>query len=255
MLDSAEGLIARLQYLGIPMTATEQAVLAAKYGSDIQRAVTTRFDRLERTLSDMEDFLAFHRPLFRVDFYVELNQAVSALSDAAFACSISGLRELNESIRFISVYSSQGSDIAARVGSWFPGTILGEMTDEAQYHDVADHAPATNPAPAMRLASSAFLSLRRIGNLARLIDIVAIATQAICTDDLFDSVSRVMVDVNGYELFNCPRGDGDEMSVPVIPHELGFAAATKKWRRLVRFKERMILAQPLRRSPRFVRPS
>lgn len=60
-LDSPSGLIARLQYLGIPMSPTEQAALVDRYGRELQRVVTTRLDRVQRTLAEMEDFMAFQR--------------------------------------------------------------------------------------------------------------------------------------------------------------------------------------------------
>ena len=62
-LDSPEGLIARLQYLDIPMSATEQIALVNKFGNELQNAVLARFDRVERTLSHMERYLAFQKPL------------------------------------------------------------------------------------------------------------------------------------------------------------------------------------------------
>ncbi len=69
-LDSPEGLIARLQYLDIAMSATEQIALVNKFGNQLQQAVSARFDRVERTLSQMEIFLGFQKPLHRLDIYV-----------------------------------------------------------------------------------------------------------------------------------------------------------------------------------------
>jgi len=66
-LDSPEGLIARLQYLDIPMSATEQVALVNKFGNQLQSAVSSRFDRVERTLSQMERYLDFQKPLYRLD--------------------------------------------------------------------------------------------------------------------------------------------------------------------------------------------
>src|SRR4029077_9759589 len=71
VLDSPEGLIARLQYLDIPMTATEQAALVGKFGNQLQHAVTARFDRVEQTLAQMERFLQFQKPILRFDLYLE----------------------------------------------------------------------------------------------------------------------------------------------------------------------------------------
>jgi hypothetical protein len=63
VLDSPEGLIARLQYLDIPMSATEQAALVGKFGNQLQNAVTARFDRVEQTLAQMDRFLDFQKPI------------------------------------------------------------------------------------------------------------------------------------------------------------------------------------------------
>ena len=41
-LDSPEGLIARLQYLDIPMSATEQIALVNKFGTQLQNAVLAK---------------------------------------------------------------------------------------------------------------------------------------------------------------------------------------------------------------------
>ena len=53
VLDNPEGFVARLQYLGIPMSPTEQAALVSRFGNQLQNAVTARFGRVERTLARM----------------------------------------------------------------------------------------------------------------------------------------------------------------------------------------------------------
>ncbi|HEY4176590.1 MAG TPA: hypothetical protein VGM90_07155 [Kofleriaceae bacterium] len=255
ILDSAEGLIARLQYLSIPMTATEQAALAAKYGADIQRAVATRFDRVDRALEEMEDFLAFQKPIFQIGLYVELREPASGIDGEAFAFAVSGLRQLNESMNFLCVWHEEETRLLASVHSWFPGALFGEdgEEDDTKHHGLVAHADTQNSIGTSRLASFAFLTLNRVGSLARLIDLLALRLEVLCTDSVFAAVARVMVDANGYELFNVAPGDGKLMAVPPIPAETRYDGSVQRWRSLVRFEQRMVLTSPLRRSPRFVR--
>ncbi len=56
------------------MSATEQIALVNKFGTHLQSAVATRFDRVERTLSQMERFLDFQKPLYRLDAFVTLGR-------------------------------------------------------------------------------------------------------------------------------------------------------------------------------------
>ena len=97
-LDSPEGLITRVQYLEIPMSPTEQAALVAKYGSQLQSAVTARFDRVERTLAQMERFLDFQKPLLRLDVYIELTQPETSatIGDEAVRLTIQGLHDISK---------------------------------------------------------------------------------------------------------------------------------------------------------------
>lgn len=255
VLDSAEGLIARLQYLSIPMSATEQVALAAKYGADLQRAVATRFDRVERTLGDMEDFLAFHKPIFQIGFHVELREPARNVDGEAFTFAVGGLRDLNETIHFLSAWRQEEDVLVARTHCWFRGALFGEDgdDDDTKHHGFLAHPNTNNASNASRLASFAFLTLTRVGNLARLIDLLAVRLEVVCTEGIFANVARIMVDANGYELFNVVPGDGKPMAVPPIPIETGYDGSTKRWRSLVRYEQRMVLTSPLRRSPRFVR--
>ena len=98
-LDSPEGLIARLQYLDITMSATEQIALVNKFGSELQNAVLARFDRVERTLSHIERYLAFQKPLHRFDVYVSLKGKYSSvdIGDEAILLKVDGLQNLDKS--------------------------------------------------------------------------------------------------------------------------------------------------------------
>ena len=66
VLDSPEGLIARLQYLEIPMSETEQIALINKFGDQLQDAILARLDGVERTLGQMERFLEYQEPIQRL---------------------------------------------------------------------------------------------------------------------------------------------------------------------------------------------
>ena len=113
ILDSPEGLLVRLQYLDIPMSATEQAALIGKFGNQLQNAVTARFDRVERTLSQMERFLTFQKAILRLDVYIELTQqATSAIiGDEAVLLRIGGLRHYHEN--FLCLCVNQMEDRSA----------------------------------------------------------------------------------------------------------------------------------------------
>ena len=94
-LDSPEGLIARLQYLDIPMSATEQIALVNKFGTQLQSAIATRFDRVERTLSQMEQFLGYQKPLYRLDAFVAIegDHRSSDIGNEGILLKIGGLQD------------------------------------------------------------------------------------------------------------------------------------------------------------------
>jgi hypothetical protein len=50
LLDTPEGLAARYQYLGVPLTEPEQAAFFARWGADLQSLLTDGFGRLEGAL-------------------------------------------------------------------------------------------------------------------------------------------------------------------------------------------------------------
>lgn len=54
-LDSPEGLAIRYQYLSIPLSEAEQASFFSRFGKDLERLVTGRFERLEKKL-DLAEF-------------------------------------------------------------------------------------------------------------------------------------------------------------------------------------------------------
>jgi hypothetical protein len=143
-LDSPEGLIARLQYLEIPMSATEQITLVNKFGTQLQSAVATRFDRVERTLSQMNRFLDFQKPLYRLDAFVAL----------------------------------EGQHSSSDIGNqWRSLTAYCELSLTTGRHRV------------------------------RIADLTTITMTAFVTEGLYPHLRRIMLDANGYELFNCPAAN------------------------------------------------
>ena len=63
----------------------------------------------------------------------------------------------------------------------------------------------------------------------RIADLSTISLTAFVTDGLYPYVRRLIVDANGYELFNCPPGTaGDESSVE-LPDNLVVDANDAKW--------------------------
>src|SRR3954470_2836632 len=87
------------------MTTTEQLALVGKFGSQLQSAITARFDRVERTLAQMERFLDFQKPILRLDLYIELIYAMTScqLGDEAILFRISGLHDLSKVVSCLCV--------------------------------------------------------------------------------------------------------------------------------------------------------
>ena len=54
VLDSPEGLAIRHQYLGIPMSESEQASFFSRFGNELERLVQGRFDSIERKIDSLE---------------------------------------------------------------------------------------------------------------------------------------------------------------------------------------------------------
>ena len=93
-LDSPEGLIARLQYLDIEMSKTDQLALINKFGDELQTVFTSRIDRVDKTLSRMESFLDFQKPLLRSFFLCEIKEASCSddIENEALYIEVEGLR-------------------------------------------------------------------------------------------------------------------------------------------------------------------
>jgi len=76
-LDSAEGLIARVQYLDLPMTPTEQVALVSRYGSRLQSAVTERIDSVSEALERIEFLMDSQAPVRDIDLELYLDRMLT----------------------------------------------------------------------------------------------------------------------------------------------------------------------------------
>lgn len=99
VLDSPEGLLARLQYLAISMSSEEQIALIGKFGDQMRGAILSRFDRVEQILSNMQRFLDFQKPVHRIDVYTSLKGQYNSkdIGTGAVMIEIFGIHGANTS--------------------------------------------------------------------------------------------------------------------------------------------------------------
>ena len=254
VLDSPEGLIARLQYLGIAMSPTEQAALVSKFGRELQRVVTTRLDRVERTLTEMEHFMAFQKPVFRIDVYVQLTEAIASdqLGDEIVILHIIGLRDLSDGFACVCrnepSQPQSASTLVFRLTTWAEGNLLGGQGPATQ------HAPTASSNPKQVQAFGA-LSLLRVGSqYVRLIDLMFLRLEAICTKSIRSRVQKIAIDVNGYELFKCAPDSEAQVVAPTVPPGVDFNPSAYEWVRLIRLAHRDCFFDPPRPSGRLQFP-
>ncbi len=238
-LDSPEGLIARLQYLEIPMSATEQIALVNKFGSQLQSAVLSRFDRVERTLSQMERFLAFQKPLHRLDIYVSLsgNYCSAEIGDEAILLKIDGLQNLGKSSFCLCINHTSHKAASTQLVTW-PHLWLAESMEKA-----ISFVPSFGLTQSLMTAYCE-LSLTTGGHRVRVADLTTIRLTVFITAGLQGLANRIAVDANGYELFNCAIASTNETSSVEIPESITFDAKSKKWMVAISSAERNLLFEP-----------
>ena len=73
------------------------------------------------------------------------------------------------------------------------------------------------------------LSLTTGGHRVRIADLSSITLTAFVTDGLKPIARRLMVDANGYELFNCPVSPATEHSSVELPDNLPIDSSGAKW--------------------------
>ena len=244
-LDSPEGLIARLQYLDIPMSATEQIALVSKFGSQLQNAVLARFDRVERTLSQMERFLAFQKPLHRLDVYVSLKgrHTSAEIGDEAVLFNIAGLQDLGKSSLCLCVNHTGHKAARTNLVGW-AHFWLAEKPDKA-----ISFVPSIAPSQSL-LTAYCELSLTTGGHRVRLADLTVVCLTVHITAGLHPLVERICIDANGYEIFACPTQVAVESASVEIPESVPFDSKCQKWIVGVHDAERNMLFTPPRLSGR-----
>ena len=215
VLDSPEGLIARLQYLDIPMSATEQAALVAKFGNQLQNAVTARFDRVERTLEQMERFLQFQKPLLRLDLYVELIEPATsaAIGDEAIRFFIHGLHDLPKTLSCLLV-NQFGHPMSAHAL-----VVLTHMWNEERPSQILSLSPSSSSSPKL-ITSYNELSLSTVGRRVRIADLTIVGLEVVCTEGIRGKIRQIAVDVNGYQLFCFPADEQGEAIELIWPEGL-----------------------------------
>jgi len=255
VLDSPAGLIARLQYLGITMSPTEQAALVDRYGRELQRVVTTRLDRVQRTLAEMEDFMAFQRPVFRFDVTLEFREDVTSkeLGTAALLLDVRGLRGPVDGVVFLvrnqPEHASAASGLAFRLTTW----VEDHSIMDGASHSVFNHPKRATSDRRSILVPGWFHLLRVGSNHVRLVDLTLVQLEAVCTKALHSKLKRIALDVNGYALFECDAEEGEAMPVPErLPDGLSFDAAASEWASLVKVASRDCLFEPPKQSGRLL---
>lgn len=244
-LDSPEGLITRLQYLDIAMSATEQIALVNKFGNQLQQAVLARFDRVERTLSQMERFLGFQKPVHRLDIYIALkgNFSSAGIGDEAMLLRLDGLQNLGMSSFCLCVNHKGHKGSHSNLVAW-PHFWLGENLDK-----VVSFVPSIGLSPSL-MTGYCELSLTTGGHRVRIADLTVVSLTVYTTSDLHRIVDRVVIDLNGYEFFNCPVAVMDEIASVEIPSSIAFDAKSKTWKVAIAKTERNILFDSPRPSGR-----
>lgn len=89
-LDSPDGFSARFQFLSIAMSEAEQASFFAKWGDDIQSVITTGFQEVHSTLSQLLFLQEATRPLlnFHIQFSLDKEYESSEIGHFRAFCSI-----------------------------------------------------------------------------------------------------------------------------------------------------------------------
>jgi hypothetical protein len=247
VLDSPEGLITRVQYLDISMSPTEQAALVAKFGNQLQNAVTARFDRVEHTLGQMETFLEFQKPLLRLDLYVELIQPETSaiIGDEAIHFRIHGLYDLSD------IFSCL---LVNHIGHPKSGEVLLVLTylwKEGIPSNILSFSPSIGQSLQM-MTSYNELSLTTGGRRVRIADLTIISLEVSCTEGIRGKIKQIAVDANGYQLFSCPADSQSEVTSLKWPEGLPYNAADRRWVNLVKKQDRNLLFSPPSLSGRFL---
>lgn len=242
-LDQPEGLLARLKYLNIPMTADEQASLLSKYGQQLQNAVVSRFDRLDRTLANMERFLDWQKPINRIDIYIALNKPLTAaeIANEAACVKITGLQLVNKDSYFLLRPAAEQTSPTGLV--WLPS-----MWSETRLLLLNFNPTLSNPS----ILGAFYEIALDIGGIRNTLSQIAdLAVSAFCTPLLRERIFKIVVDINGYEIADYPASSRLPPDNVVWANEIGEDIRNKPWVRLLDTQARNFHFRPPERSARF----
>jgi hypothetical protein len=238
-LDSPEGLIARLQYFDIPMSATEQRALVNKFGTQLQSAVATRFDRVERTLSQMERFLGFQKPLYRLDAFVALEgqHRSSDIGNQGVLLKIGGLQDLGKTATCLLWNLPKHPNSATHL------VTFAQLWLDDNTKTITPFMPSLGLTPSLMTAYCE-LSLTTGGHRVRIADLTKVTITAYVTEGLYPYLRRIVLDANGYELFDCPAATAADESPVELPDGLKIEVDGVKWYKVADDVQRELMFTP-----------
>ena len=187
----------------------------------------------------MERFLAFQKPLHRLDIYVSLKgeHCSAEIGDEAILLKIDGLQDLGKSIFSLCLNHTSHKAAGSRL-VMLPHLWLSEKVDK-----VISFPPSLGLSKSIMTAYCE-LSLTTGGHRVRIADLTIIHLTVYMTSGLLGLVNRIVVDANGYKLFNCPVADTTEASSIEIPKSIAFDSESKKWVEAVSGADRNLMFEP-----------
>lgn len=223
------------------MSATEQIALVNKFGTQLQSAIATRFDRVERTLSQMEQFLGYQKPLYRLDAFVAIegDHRSSDIGNEGILLKIGGLQDLGKMANCLlwnlPSHPNSSTQLVTFAQFW-----LDEDTNK-----ILPFMPSLGLTRSIMTAYCE-LSLTTGGHRVRLADLTSVTMTAYVTAGLYPFLRRIVLDANGYELFNCPAATAAEESPVELPVGVKFKTEGLRWYKVVNDVPReFIFAPPL----------
>lgn len=195
VLDQPEGLIPRLQFLGIPMSATEQLGLIDKFGNQLQNAVLSRFDRVEKSLRLVENFLTYQKPVTRIDHYISIIEdwVSTDMANEQALVIVEGMPFPDSKI-FFDLSNVQDHDLSksdlvmkSRVSGTHGFTMDHEFVSLGRSKEFRSHCS---------------VSFSRGGMASKIDDMHEVVVSVLFTEELLSIADRIVIEINGLELMN-----------------------------------------------------
>jgi hypothetical protein len=229
VLDSPDGLSARFQFLGLPLSEAEQATFFARWGDDIQSMISNQFDSITRRLDriiflqESVDHLNYFGVLFKLD---KLYQAVEIGHFRAF-CSLLLKEVKHDTLQILfGATDKAGRDTSGFFTDDLPGIAAGIVGGQWEYRvkvlgDVGQSVSGPGSKDKWTRISkfssvgvneleSIYISYRR-DELVRfqphlsLKDLDESMLMPMVNKSLADKISSIVIYANGYELKRIER--------------------------------------------------